>query len=550
MKQKVFLAPCLATLITSTESNRKKHPKETLFSYTDADRERLIQEMRIYQIKLEAQNEELKKLRSDAEILAEKYIDIYDFSPIGYLSLDSLGFITIANLKAAKLLGTNRVTLTGKLFSDWITEQSLNTFNVFLKEIFRTGGPATCELSLNISGQSKLIVRVKANISPSATECRLALMDITEQKKAEDELRRSETILRSVFETNPVGLSIMKDEVFQSINKAWIKICGYPESYIIGNNLRIFFEKEPEYNRIKNKLFIDPGERGFASAQTEFRQKNGNIRNVILTAAPLLLGDKSTSMALVTVEDITERKLAEDALEREKQRLEETNRELESFSYSVSHDLQAPLRAIEGFSRMILKRQSRRFDDETARKFQIIMNNVKRMEELISDLLDFSRLERRDISRAQFEVTALIQEVWEEIISINPERMLTIKIDEVPPCFADRALIKQVICNILGNAVKFSGSRKVIKIEAGCKIQKGEVAYYIRDNGIGFDEAYYDRLFAIFKTLHDRKEYAGTGVGLALAQRIINRHGGRIWAENNSEKQGATFYFSIPCPHR
>lgn len=549
MKQKVFLAPCLATLRTSIESNRKKQPKEPVFSHADADRERLIQEMQIYQIKLEAQNEELKKLRSDAEILAEKYIDIYDFSPIGYLSLDSLGFITIANLKAAKLLGTNRVTLTGKLFFDWLTEQSLNTFNDFLKEIFRTGNPATCELSLNIPGHSEVIVQVKANISPSTTECRLALIDITKQKKAEDALRRGETILRNVFETNPVGLCIMKDEIFQSINKAWTKICGYSESYVIGNNLQIFFEQENEYNRIKNELFTNLKERGFASDQTEFRHKDGNMRNVILTAVPLHLDDLSLSMALVTVEDITERKLAEDALEKEKQRLEETNRELESFSYSVSHDLQAPLRAIEGFSRMILKRQSRRFDDETARKFQIIMNNVKKMEELISDLLDFSRLERRDISKAKFEVTDLIQEVWEEIISINPERIMTIKIEEVPPCFADRALIKQVIGNILGNAVKFSGSRNVIRIEAGCKTQKGEIAYFIRDNGVGFDMAYYDRLFTIFKTLHDRKEYAGTGVGLALAQRIINRHGGRIWAENNSDK-GATFYFSIPCPHR
>lgn len=546
MKRKAMIPYPFADLRISAENSQRKHLEGPVFSYADVDRERLIQKMQIYQVELEAQNEELERLRNDAEILAEKYIDIYDFSPVGYLSLDPLGFITIANLRAAKLLGTNRVTLTGKLFSDWIAEQSLTAFNNFLNEIFRTGNLTTCELSLNIPGQQDRIVQVKANISPSGAECRLALMDITERKNAENALRRSETILRSVFETNPVGLCIMKDGIFQSINKAWTKICGYSESDIIGNTSCLLYKDDKEHERVKQELFKNLDERGFASVQTEFRQKDGNIRNVILTAAPLHLDDVSLGMALVTVEDITERKQAEDALVKEKQRLEETNHELESFSYSVSHDLQAPLRAIEGFSRMILKRHSGHFDEETARKFQVITNNVKKMEKLISDLLDFSRLERRDISKAQFNVTALVREVWEEIIGINSGRTLTIKIEEVPPCFADRALIKQVISNILGNAVKFSISRNETVIEVGSKTQKEETAYYIRDNGVGFDMAYYDRLFTIFKTLHDRKEYAGTGVGLALAQRIINRHGGRIWAESNLD-QGSTFYFSIPC---
>lgn len=544
MKQKAMISHPFADLRTSAENSLKKISKEQPVSYADVDSEKMIRKMQIYQIELEMQNEELKKLRHDAEILAEKYIDIYDFSPIGYLSLDPLGFITIANLRAAKLLGTHRAMLVGKFFPDWIAEQSLTAFSNFLKEIFRTGNPATCELSLKITGQCNCIVQVKANLSPSGTECRLALMDVTERKNAENALCRSETILRNVFETNPVGLGVIKNGVFQSINEAWIKICGYTESDLTGNGLRLFNEEEKDHEQVNHELFKDLAERGFASVQTKFRHKNGNIRNVVLTAVPLFLNDDS-NMALVTVEDITERKQAEEELAKEKQRLEETNHELESFSYSVSHDLQAPLRAIEGFSRMILKRQGEHFDNETARQFRVIIDNVKKMEKLIADLLAFSRLERRDISKAKFDLYTLIREVWDEYISINSGRNLTLKIEDIPPCFADRALIKQVIGNILENAIKFSILRSQAVIEAGAEIKKDEIIYYIRDNGIGFDMTYYDRLFTIFKTLHDRKEYAGTGVGLALAQRIINRHGGRIWAESNLN-HGSTFYFTIP----
>lgn len=412
----------LAKLRRRAEDKQKAFPQQAELSCADADREKLIQEMHIHQIELEMQNGELVKLRNDAEVLAEKYIDVYDFSPVSYLSLNSLGFVVMANLTAARQFATNRTDLIGKHFCQLITEGSQATFNDFFKEVFRTGSPATCELTLNIPEQQPRIVRVRANISPSGDECRLALMDITERKRAEE------------------------------------------------------------------------------------------------------------------------------ALEKQRRQLEDVNRELESFTYSVSHDLQAPLRAIEGFSRMILKRQGEHFDEETRRKFEVIMANVKQMERLIADLLTFSRLERRNMSMTMVNVSALIREAWEEILVINPGRKLTLKLSEVPPCFGDRALLKQVIANILGNAVKFSGSREETVVEVGAQVQKEEPVYYIRDNGVGFDMAYYDRLFAIFKTLHDREEYKGTGVGLALAQRIINRHSGRIWAESKLG-EGSIFYFSLPAAH-
>lgn len=225
--------------------------------------------------------------------------------------------------------------------------------------------------------------------------------------------------------------------------------------------------------------------------------------------------------------------------------LEDANKELESFSYSVSHDLRAPLRAIEGYSRMILRKHADNFDGDTRRKFNVIMDNTRLMGQLIEDLLDFSRVGRYQLSAITLDIGAMIRDVWEELKGANPDRLLTLKLAEIPPCQGDRVLIKQVFVNVLSNAVKFTKGRAEARIEAGGHNEDGKTVYYIRDNGAGFDMQYHDKIFGVFQRLHSDTEFEGTGVGLAIVQRIINRHGGRIWAEGVVDK-GATFYFTLP----
>jgi light-regulated signal transduction histidine kinase (bacteriophytochrome) len=218
---------------------------------------------------------------------------------------------------------------------------------------------------------------------------------------------------------------------------------------------------------------------------------------------------------------------------------------LESFSYSVSHDLRAPLRAIQGFTRIILKRQGEKFDEETRKQFNTIQQKAGDMDRLITDLLALSRLDRQTLNLQTFDMQQLIEETWRELQGVYPGRSMTLKAGPMPSASADKGLVRQVIVNLLSNAMKFTGTRETALIEGGGYGNDKETVYYVRDNGVGFDMQYYDKLFSVFQRLHSESEYEGTGIGLAIVQRIVHRHGGRVWAEGKVN-EGAVFYFSLP----
>jgi len=243
--------------------------------------------------------------------------------------------------------------------------------------------------------------------------------------------------------------------------------------------------------------------------------------------------------------EIKERKQAEKLLEERTAQLEAANKELESFSYSVSHDLRNPLRAIDGYSRTILKNQGDKFDEDTRSRFNCIRRNTQMMGMLIDDLLSFSRLGRADINMSDLDMEDLVHEAWKELQVINPNRQINLTNNNVPPGRGDRTLIKQVYANLLSNAVKFTKNVKDAHIEAGGYSEGNENVYYVKDDGVGFDMNYYDKLFGVFQRLHSEDDFEGTGIGLAIVQRIIQRHGGRVWAEGKVD-QGAIFYFSFP----
>ncbi len=243
--------------------------------------------------------------------------------------------------------------------------------------------------------------------------------------------------------------------------------------------------------------------------------------------------------------EITERKQAEQALAEYTQKLEEANKELESFSYSVSHDLRAPLRAVDGYARMILKKQGDKFDEDTIRKFNDIRLNTQMMGRLIDDLLAFSRLSRKDMSTSELNMVDLIRDVWKELNNINPDRKMNLIVKNTPLGYGDGALVRQVYFNLLSNAVKFTKLQDCAHIEVGGYNEGNEDAFYVKDNGVGFDMKYYDKLFGVFQRLHNNPDFEGTGVGLAIVQRIVHRHGGRVWAEGKIG-EGATFYFLLP----
>jgi signal transduction histidine kinase len=241
---------------------------------------------------------------------------------------------------------------------------------------------------------------------------------------------------------------------------------------------------------------------------------------------------------------------AHESERRERRRVQErtaeltaANKELEEFSYSVSHDLRAPLRAIDGYSRMLEEDSGERLGVEGRRLLGVVRSSGRRMGRLIDDLLAFSRLGQQPLTRVAIDMTRLAQGIAAELAREFPAARVTV--GELPPAFADGALLKQVWSNLIGNALKFSGKRDGAQVEIGGRAEPAENVYWVRDNGVGFDMRYAARLFGMFQRLHGQDEFPGTGVGLAIVQRVILRHRGRVWAEAKPQ-EGACFYFSLP----
>ncbi|MBI4195207.1 MAG: response regulator [Betaproteobacteria bacterium] len=224
--------------------------------------------------------------------------------------------------------------------------------------------------------------------------------------------------------------------------------------------------------------------------------------------------------------------------------LEGANKELESFSYSVSHDLRAPLRAIDGFSRILEEDHSERLDGESRRLLKVIRDNTRRMGELIDDLLEFSRVGRKPAASARIDMKRLVEETLGEV-GAAAGRRAEVTVGPLPPGYADATLIRQVWINLLSNAMKFSGKRERPVVEVTGYEDAEYNVYCVKDNGAGFDMRYYDKLFGVFQRLHDAEEFPGTGVGLAIVQRAVAKHGGRAWAEGKVNA-GAAFYFTLP----
>ncbi len=242
--------------------------------------------------------------------------------------------------------------------------------------------------------------------------------------------------------------------------------------------------------------------------------------------------------------EIKHRKVAQRSIEKTAAQLALTNKELESFSYSVSHDLRSPLRAIDGYSRMFEEDFADRLDDEGRRLLAVIRVSSKKMGQLIDDLLAFSRMGRKPVDAAKVDMNALVDDVWAEVCT-SCRTTLPLKKTNLPVAWGDRALLRQVLMNLLANAVKYSSKKTEQIIEITAKQNEHEVVYTVRDNGVGFDMRFYNKLFGVFQRLHTENEYPGTGVGLAIAQRVIVRHGGRIWAESKPDEY-TIFHFSLP----
>lgn len=233
-----------------------------------------------------------------------------------------------------------------------------------------------------------------------------------------------------------------------------------------------------------------------------------------------------------------------DVLRKSEDALRRANKELESFSYSISHDLRAPLRAIDGFSKILQDKYLKLLPEEGQRFLSLVRESATEMGALIDDLLSFSRLGRQELTRLTFSMNDLVNEVVDILKAAEPNRVVNIEIENLPDCEGDRNLMKQVIINLVSNALKFTRKSEAAEIKIGTFLKDGVPVYFVKDNGAGFDMQYKDKLFGVFQRLHRAEEFEGTGVGLAIVDRVVTRHKGRVWAEAEVGK-GATFFFTL-----
>ncbi len=383
------------------------------------------------------------------------------------------------------------------------------------------------------------------------------IRDVTERKRAQEALRQSEEKYRAIFKDSIMGIYQSTPEGrYLRVNPAFARMLGYdtPEQML------------NEVTNIAEQLFLRPKDRQrmlqalddngmIRTYEIETRQKNGNVVWISVNAKAVRNDEGQVLYYEGTTEDITERKWAEEEIirlnatleQRVQQRtaeLEAANSELEAFAYSVSHDLRAPLRSLDGFSQVLMEDYWARLDEAGRRYLGRVRAAAQRMGFMIDDLLKLSRITRGEMSYASVPLSRLVERIMVELQETQPERTVEWKITPDLVVKGDERLLETALTNLLLNAWKYTGKEISPRIEFGCMIRNGGEVFYVRDNGVGFDMAYSDKLFGAFQRLHSEKEFEGTGIGLAIAQRVIHRHGGNIWAES-APGEGATFYFSL-----
>jgi PAS domain S-box-containing protein len=367
------------------------------------------------------------------------------------------------------------------------------------------------------------------------------------------QLEPSQALFQGMLESAPDGMVITDaGGRILLVNTQTEQLSGYMRHELIGQLVEVLVPER--YGEIhiqhRSEYMATPRTRSMGvGLDLYLRRKDGSELPVEISLSPIQTPEQI--LVFASIRDVTTRKQSEakikrlnDELQHHVEQLLEANREMESFSYSVSHDLRAPLRSMDGFSKVLMERYADQMDERGRNYLSRVRAAAQKMGRLIDDMLSLSRIGRTQMRWDQVDLSEMATAIVEELRQREPERQVVVTITPNMKVSGDPALLQIVFTNLIGNAWKFTGKREEAHIDVGLKEERGERIYFVRDNGAGFDMAFVDKLFTSFQRLHTEEDYSGTGIGLAIVKRIILRHEGRIWAEGAVD-QGATFYFTL-----
>jgi PAS domain S-box-containing protein len=523
---------------------------EDLKGLSTTDARSLVSELQVHQTELEMQNEELRKAKKELEDVRNSYSDLYDFAPVGYFTFDKNGLIYKMNLTSAAKLGMERGFLIKKPFSNYISKSSKDVFYSHLHQVFNTGKRQTCEIKLQdkkgIEFDAQLETIPEQEIEGNINRCKTIVIDITERKRAEKAAEELGRYAESIVETVREPLLVMDANLnIISASRNFYKSFKTTPEDTIGKFIYDLGNHQWDIPALRTLLEdILPKETKFENFEVKHDFQTLGNKTMLLNAREIRREDIGTKTILLAIEDITERKRMEEKLEKILADFGRSNVELEQFAYVASHDLQEPLRMVTSFTQLLEKRYKNKLDRDADEFIGFIVDGALRMQSMINDLLQYSRIGTRGKPFIVTDFESILNQALINLKVTIEENNAIITHDPLPTLMADPSQMTQVFQNLLSNAIKFR-SKEMPRVHVSAQKKEKKWIFSLRDNGIGIAPEFFEKLFILFQRLHSKSEYPGTGIGLAVCKKIVERHGGKIWVESETGK-GSTFYFTIP----